>query len=125
MARALQHVRARRAPECRPGYDSLHELHQELLAPYAPPSVLINESTFATVRLRQRVTKEPGSRATGIAMAFKRSESAQHRWRAVNSAHLVRWSEPARRSRTASSSNDPTNQRAVTLTPHDTLIHRP
>jgi hypothetical protein len=30
-----------------------------------------------------------------------------------------------RRSRTASSSNDPTNQQAVTLTPHDTLIHRP
>ena len=29
------------------------------------------ESTFATVRLRQRVTKEPGSRAAGIAMAFQ------------------------------------------------------
>jgi putative transposase len=29
------------------------------------------ESTFATVRLRQRVTKGPGSRAAGIAMAFK------------------------------------------------------
>jgi hypothetical protein len=32
---------------------------------------------------------------------------------------------PARSSRTASSSNDPTNRQAVTLTPHDTLIHRP
>ena len=32
---------------------------------------------------------------------------------------------PQRSSRTASSSNDPTNQQAVTLTPHDTLIHRP
>ena len=47
------------------------------------------ESTFATVRLRQRVTKGPGSRAAAIAMAFKLIESAQHRWRAVNSAHLV------------------------------------
>jgi len=47
------------------------------------------ESTFATVRLQQRVTKGPGSRAAGIAMAFKLIESAQHRWRAVNSAHLV------------------------------------
>ncbi len=47
------------------------------------------ESTFATVRLRQRVTKGPGSRAAGIAMAFKLIESAQHRWRAVTSAHLV------------------------------------
>ncbi len=47
------------------------------------------ESTFATVRLRQRVTKGPGSRAAGIAMAFKLMESAQHRWRAVNAPHLV------------------------------------
>ena len=34
------------------------------------------ESTFATVRLRQRVTKGPGSRAAGVAMAFKLLESA-------------------------------------------------
>jgi len=47
------------------------------------------ESTFATVRLRQRVTKGPGSRAAGVAMAFKLLESAQHRWRAVNAPHLV------------------------------------
>ena len=47
------------------------------------------ESTFATVRLRQRVTKGPGSRAAGIAMAYKLIESAQSRWRAVNAPHLV------------------------------------
>ena len=47
------------------------------------------ESTFATVRLRQRVTKGPGSRAAGIAMAFKLIEAAQQRWRAVNAPHLV------------------------------------
>jgi len=47
------------------------------------------ESTFATVRLRQRVTKDPGSRAAGVAMAFKLIESAQRRWRAVNAPHLV------------------------------------
>jgi len=47
------------------------------------------ESTFATVRLRQRVTKGPGSRAAGIAMAFKLIESAEQRWRAVNAPHLV------------------------------------
>ena len=46
-------------------------------------------STFATVRLRQRITKGPGSRAAGVAMAFKLIESAQARWRAVNAAHLV------------------------------------
>jgi putative transposase len=47
------------------------------------------ESTFATVRLRTRVTKGPGSRAAGIAMAFKLIESAEQRWRAVNAPHLV------------------------------------
>ena len=47
------------------------------------------ESTFATVRLRQRVTTGPGSRAAGIAMAFKLIDSAQARWRAVNAPHLV------------------------------------
>jgi transposase-like protein len=46
------------------------------------------ESTFATVR-RSRVTKGPGSRAAGIAMAFKLIEAAQARWRAVNAPHLV------------------------------------
>jgi putative transposase len=47
------------------------------------------ESTFATVRLRQRVTKGPGSRAAGIAMAYKLIDAAQTRWRAVNAPHLV------------------------------------
>ena len=47
------------------------------------------ESAFATVRLRQRVTKGPGSRAAGVAMAFKLLEAAQVRWRAVNAPHLV------------------------------------
>ena len=47
------------------------------------------ESTFATVRLRTRVTKGPGSRVAGLAMAFKLIESAQQRWRAVNAPQLV------------------------------------
>ena len=47
------------------------------------------ESTFATVRHRTKVTKGPGSRAAGLAMAFKLIESAQSRWRAVNAPHLV------------------------------------
>jgi hypothetical protein len=46
------------------------------------------ESTFAAVRLRQRVTKGPGSRAAGVAMAFKLIESAQTRWRAVNATAM-------------------------------------
>ena len=70
---------------------------EELLAFYAFPAehwVHLKttnpiESTFATVRLRTKVTKGPGSRAAGLAMAYKLIESAQARWRAVNAPHLV------------------------------------
>lgn len=47
------------------------------------------ESTFATVRHRTKITRGPGSRAAGLAMAFKLIMSAQDRWRAVNAPHLV------------------------------------
>ena len=47
------------------------------------------ESTFATVRHRTKVTRGPGSRSAGLAMAFKLIEAAQARWRAVNAPHLV------------------------------------
>ena len=47
------------------------------------------ESTFATVRHRTKVTKGPGSKAAGLAMAYKLIESTQRRWRAVNAPHLV------------------------------------
>jgi putative transposase len=47
------------------------------------------ESTFATVRHRTKITKGPGSRAAGLAMAFELIESAQARWRCVNAPHLV------------------------------------
>jgi putative transposase len=47
------------------------------------------ESTFATVRQRTKVTKGPGSRAAGLAMAYKLIIAAQDRWRAINGPHLV------------------------------------
>ncbi|WP_406437433.1 IS256 family transposase [Streptomyces sp. NBC_01613] len=47
------------------------------------------ESTFATVRLRTKVTKGAGSRAAALSMVFKLIESAQARWRSVNAPHLV------------------------------------
>jgi hypothetical protein len=47
------------------------------------------ESTFATVRHRTKVTRGPGSRAAGLAMAFKLVQAAQDRWRAVNAPQLV------------------------------------
>ncbi|GAA2932955.1 IS256 family transposase [Streptomyces enissocaesilis] len=47
------------------------------------------ESTFATVRLRTKVTRGAGSPAAALAMVFKLAESAQARWRAVTTPHLV------------------------------------
>jgi len=47
------------------------------------------ESTFATVRHRTKVTRGPGSKAAGLAMAFKLIEAAQARWRPFNAPHLV------------------------------------
>lgn len=46
-------------------------------------------STLATIRLRTRATKGTGSRAAGLAMAFKLIEAVQTRWRAVHAPHLV------------------------------------
>jgi putative transposase len=47
------------------------------------------ESPFATVRLRQRVTKGAGSRQKGLFMAFKLLLMAEQRWRRINGAHLI------------------------------------
>ena len=47
------------------------------------------ESAFATVRLRQRVTKGAGNRTKALTMAFKLLDMAQLRWRKLNGAHLL------------------------------------
>ena len=47
------------------------------------------ESTFATVRARTNLTKGPGSRQAGLAMAFKLLQAAEGRWRRVNAPELV------------------------------------
>jgi len=47
------------------------------------------ESPFATVRLRQRVTKGAGSRAKGLLMAYKLLDMAQARWRRLDGRHLL------------------------------------
>lgn len=48
------------------------------------------ESTFATVRLRTRVTKGAGSRTAGLMMAYKLLDAASQRWRALTGRELVR-----------------------------------
>lgn len=47
------------------------------------------ESPFATVRLRQRVTKGAGNRTKALTMAFKLLEIAQQRWRRLDGATLL------------------------------------
>lgn len=49
----------------------------------------IIESPFATVRLRQRVTKGAGSRTKALMMAFKLLAMAEERWRKVNGSELL------------------------------------
>jgi len=76
---------------------SLTKHQDELLAFYDFPAEhwehirTVNpiESTFATVRLRQRVTKGAGSRTKALLMAYKLLDMASKRWRRVNAPELV------------------------------------
>lgn len=52
-------------------------------------STNIIESAFATLRLRQRVTKGAGSRNKALLMAFKLLDMAQLRWRRLDGAKLL------------------------------------
>jgi putative transposase len=47
------------------------------------------ESSFATVKLRTRVTKGAGSKKAALAMAYKLLDAAQERWRRFNGYELV------------------------------------
>jgi putative transposase len=47
------------------------------------------ESSFATVKLRTRVTKGAGSKKAALAMAYKLLDAAQDRWRRFNGHELV------------------------------------
>lgn len=49
----------------------------------------MTESPFATVRLRQRVTKGAGARTKGLLMAYELLGMAQARWRRLDGAHLL------------------------------------
>jgi transposase-like protein len=47
------------------------------------------ESSFATVRLRQKVTKGAGSRTRGLVFAYKLLDMAEQRWRKLDGHHLL------------------------------------
>ncbi|MFQ5524278.1 MAG: IS256 family transposase [Acidimicrobiia bacterium] len=62
-------------------YPAAHWVHLRTVNPI--------ESTFATVRLRTKVTKGAGARRRGLVMAYKLLDAAQARWRKVNSPQFV------------------------------------
>ena len=47
------------------------------------------ESSFATVKLRTKVTKGAGSKKAALGMAYKLLDAAQQRWRRFNGHELV------------------------------------
>ena len=85
------------APKHQAAVDCLVKDREKLLTLYALPAehwkhlrtTNAVESPFATVRLRQRVTKGAGCRTRGLAMAFKLLDMAQQRWRRLDGSELL------------------------------------
>lgn len=77
--------------------ECLHKDREELLTFYDFPAehwIHIRttnpiESTFATVRLRTKRSKNCGSRETTLAMVYKLMESAQKKWRKIKGFNLL------------------------------------
>ena len=71
----------------------LGALHRVLLVPRRTLSPLADNEpdrvSFATVKLRTKVTKGAGSKKAALAMAYKLLDAAQERWRRVNGHELV------------------------------------
>jgi transposase-like protein len=80
-----------KAVECLQGDQDLLLVHFDFPAEHWKHLRTSNviESPFATVRLRQRVTKGAGSRTRALLMAFKLLDMAQLRWRKLNGAELL------------------------------------
>jgi hypothetical protein len=88
VAAAVLAVTTRIAPSPSPRFSSLgtelpaeHWRHLRTTNPI--------ESSFATVKLRTKVTKGAGSKKAALAMAYKLLDAAQERWRRVNGHELV------------------------------------
>ena len=62
-------------------YPAEHWIHRRTTNPI--------ESTFATIRLRHRRSKDNGTRKACLTMLFKLAESASRRWRTLDGAALL------------------------------------
>ena len=74
----------------------LHQIANREMRQQQPPEFLAHprttnpiESTFATVRLRQRRTKGCGSRQASLTMVFMLARQAQARWHRLNGSELI------------------------------------
>jgi len=96
--RAIDAFVAEFEPKWPKAADKLTKDREQLLAFYDFPaehwrhlrSTNPIESSFATVKLRTRVTKGAGSKDAALAMAYKLLDAAQDRWRMINGAELVK-----------------------------------
>lgn len=93
----IDHFREEYAAKYPKAVDSLTRDQDELLAFYDFPAehwkhlrtTNVVESPFATVRLRQRVTKGAGSRTKGLTMAYMLLDMAEKRWRRLDGSELL------------------------------------
>ena len=95
--KAFDSAIARFGAKYRKAMDCLEKNREELLAFYDFPAehwIHIRttnpiESTFATVRLRTKKTRNCGSRDTTLAMVYKLMQSAEKRWRKISGFNLL------------------------------------
>tara|TARA_R110000868_G_scaffold65823_9_gene196522 strand:- start:1835 stop:2260 length:426 start_codon:yes stop_codon:yes gene_type:complete len=95
--KAFDSAIARFGVKYRKAMDCLEKNRDELLAFYNFPAehwIHIRttnpiESTFATVRLRTKKTRNCGSRDTTLAMVYKLMQSAEKRWRKISGFNLL------------------------------------
>ena len=95
--KAFDSAIARFGVKYRKAMDCLEKNREELLAFYNFPAehwIHIRttnpiESTFATVRLRTKKTRNCGSRDTTLAMVYKLMQSAEKRWRKISGFNLL------------------------------------
>jgi putative transposase len=95
--RARETFRAEFAAKYPKAMDKLDRDWKQLVAFYAFPAEHWRhlrttnpiESSFATVKLRTRVTKGAGSKQAALGMAFKLLKCAEERWRRFNGHELV------------------------------------
>jgi transposase-like protein len=94
---SIEHFAAEYGAKYPKAVASLQDDQERLLAFYDFPaehwlhirSTNAIESSFATVRLRQRVTKGAGSRTKALLMAYKLLDMASKRWRKLHAASLA------------------------------------